>query len=187
MLNVPDNLLFQQAYETFNRVVPYLQADEAMRSDFTSYGLELVPTLFGSVMYHFMRANSVVFSLFEAFAPPSYPSFSWPTITGGPAFRKVPQLSDQVQLNYASSPIPSSKIGTGKITFAAGSIGAMTIFTEQLLWASAPDLMEAAALEYVRAAAAEIDWVLKDGAERAAAIADPVVDEVKKIVGFWRG
>ena len=34
---------------------------------------------------------------------------------------------------------------------------------------------------------AEIDRVLKDGAERAAEIADPVVDEVKKIVGFWRG
>ena len=33
---------------------------------------------------------------------------------------------------------------------------------------------------------AEIDRVLKDGAERAAAVADPVVDEVKKIVGFWR-
>ena len=32
----------------------------------------------------------------------------------------------------------------------------------------------------------EIDRVLKDGAERAAAIADPVVDEVKKIIGFWR-
>tara|TARA_R110000782_G_scaffold27516_1_gene69584 strand:- start:46 stop:489 length:444 start_codon:yes stop_codon:yes gene_type:complete len=32
----------------------------------------------------------------------------------------------------------------------------------------------------------EIDRVLKDGAERAAAIADPVVAEVKKIVGFWR-
>ena len=34
---------------------------------------------------------------------------------------------------------------------------------------------------------AEIDRVLQDGAERAAAIADPVVDEVKSIVGFWRG
>ena len=33
----------------------------------------------------------------------------------------------------------------------------------------------------------EIDRVLKDGAERAAAIADPVVAEVRKIVGFWRG
>jgi tryptophanyl-tRNA synthetase len=33
---------------------------------------------------------------------------------------------------------------------------------------------------------AEIDRALKSGAERAAEIADPVVDEVKKIVGFWR-
>lgn len=33
---------------------------------------------------------------------------------------------------------------------------------------------------------AEIDRVLKDGAERAAAVADPVVEEVKKIVGFWQ-
>ncbi|MCG2663394.1 MAG: tryptophan--tRNA ligase, partial [Brevundimonas sp.] len=34
---------------------------------------------------------------------------------------------------------------------------------------------------------AEIDRVLKDGADRAAEVADPVVDEVKTIVGFWRG
>jgi len=32
----------------------------------------------------------------------------------------------------------------------------------------------------------EIDRVLKAGAERAAEIADPVVEEVKKMVGFWR-
>ncbi|RZJ25184.1 MAG: tryptophan--tRNA ligase, partial [Brevundimonas sp.] len=32
---------------------------------------------------------------------------------------------------------------------------------------------------------AEIDSVLKDGAERAATLADPVVAEVKKIIGFW--
>src|SRR3569623_1543890 len=33
---------------------------------------------------------------------------------------------------------------------------------------------------------AEIDRVLKDGAERAAAVADPVVEETRRIVGFWR-
>jgi tryptophanyl-tRNA synthetase len=32
---------------------------------------------------------------------------------------------------------------------------------------------------------AEIDQVLRDGAQRAAAIADPVVEEVKRLVGFW--
>jgi tryptophanyl-tRNA synthetase len=32
---------------------------------------------------------------------------------------------------------------------------------------------------------AEIDRVLEDGAERAAAVADPIVGETKKLVGFW--
>ncbi len=31
----------------------------------------------------------------------------------------------------------------------------------------------------------EIDRVLADGAERAAAVADPVVAETKRLVGFW--
>src|SRR5262249_21535702 len=33
---------------------------------------------------------------------------------------------------------------------------------------------------------AEIDRVLKDGAGRAAAIAEPIIAEVKGVVGFWR-
>ena len=36
----------------------------------------------------------------------------------------------------------------------------------------------------LRRAAAEIDRTLKDGAARARAIATPVMDEVKKRVGF---
>jgi tryptophanyl-tRNA synthetase len=34
---------------------------------------------------------------------------------------------------------------------------------------------------------AEVDSVLKDGAARAHAIAAPVMDDVRRIVGFWRG
>ena len=33
---------------------------------------------------------------------------------------------------------------------------------------------------------AALDAVLKDGAERARAIAAPIMDEVRTIVGFWR-
>jgi tryptophanyl-tRNA synthetase len=33
---------------------------------------------------------------------------------------------------------------------------------------------------------AEIDRVLADGAERARAVAEPIVEETKRIVGFWR-
>jgi len=42
-----------------------------------------------------------------------------------------------------------------------------------------------AEMRRLMAAPDEIDRVLKDGAERAAAIADPVVEETKRIVGFW--
>ena len=43
------------------------------------------------------------------------------------------------------------------------------------------------AMRRLMADPAEIDAVLKDGAGRAAAVADPVVAETKKLVGFWRG
>lgn len=33
---------------------------------------------------------------------------------------------------------------------------------------------------------AEIDRILKDGAERAHAIAAPIMDEVRQVIGFWR-
>ena len=33
---------------------------------------------------------------------------------------------------------------------------------------------------------AEVDRVLKDGAQRANAIAQPVMEEVRKVIGFWR-
>ena len=32
---------------------------------------------------------------------------------------------------------------------------------------------------------AEIDRILRKGAEQASAVADPIVAETKKIVGFW--
>ena len=34
---------------------------------------------------------------------------------------------------------------------------------------------------------AELDRILKDGGERAAAIATPIMQEVRQIIGFWRG
>ena len=43
------------------------------------------------------------------------------------------------------------------------------------------------AMRRLMADPAEIDAVLKDGALRAAAVADPVVAETNKLVGFWRG
>jgi tryptophanyl-tRNA synthetase len=43
-----------------------------------------------------------------------------------------------------------------------------------------------AEMRRLMAAPSEIDAVLKDGAARAGAIADPIMDEVRRTVGFWR-
>ena len=159
------NPLSQASYDTLHARVPYLHADEAMRSDLTSYGLELVPTMFRDAIYFFFRAQSRVLSLFESFKPTSGPTFYMPTWTSGPVFRKVPELSDDVQMSRGNSPIPSSKLGTDQIPFVAGKIGARTLLTEELeLW-SAGDTLEGAARLYAQETAAQIDWVLMNGDE----------------------
>ncbi|HDZ37316.1 MAG TPA: hypothetical protein ENH62_03345 [Marinobacter sp.] len=136
-----------------------------MRSDFTNFGLELVPTLYSTVMYHFMRAESVVFALFEAFMPPSSPSFKWPVTTGGPTFRRVLEAADDSQMDYQSSPIPASKVGTDQRDFDLGKIGARTGFSDELLKGSSVGLLDAMSVEYVRALAAEIDYMIMNGDE----------------------
>ena len=40
-------------------------------------------------------------------------------------------------------------------------------------------------LARVNADPAQIDAVLKDGAERASAIAAPIMEDVRRIIGFW--
>ena len=32
----------------------------------------------------------------------------------------------------------------------------------------------------------ELDHILADGAEKASAVAEPILDETRRIVGFWR-
>lgn len=163
--SVPSAPIPTHVYEQWTERVPFLHADEVMRSDFTSFGLELVPTLFSTVMYHFMRAESVVFSKFQAFTPPSYPTWKWPTITAGPTWRRVLEAADDAQMKYESSPIPASKIGTANRTFTAGGIGARTLISDQLLKGSSVPLLDAAMLEYMRSAAAEKDWLIMNGDE----------------------
>jgi tryptophanyl-tRNA synthetase len=43
-----------------------------------------------------------------------------------------------------------------------------------------------AELRRLSADQAHLDTILRDGAERAAAIAEPIMDEVRQVVGFWR-
>lgn len=165
--SVPSAMITQSVFDMFHARIPNLMAEEAMRTDFTNFGAELIPTLYSTVMYHFFRARSIVFATLDAFTPTSFPNFSWPKTTGGPTFRKVPEFSDDVQ--RASGTIPSSKVGTDKVDFAAGKIGARTIFSEELVMGSAPDFLDSMAMEYVQETAEQWDWVLMNGDETASA------------------
>jgi tryptophanyl-tRNA synthetase len=70
----------------------------------------------------------------------------------------------------------------------------LTAFAGKGFGAFKPALTEAAVetlrpvgetMRRLMAEPAEIDRILADGAERAAAVADPVVAETKRLVGFW--
>ncbi len=169
--SIPYRQIQQDAYDVFHKHIPYLQADEAMRTGFANFGADIIPTLFNSVMYHHFRAAALVWSNLTTFTAPSYPNFEWPVITSGPTTRRAKEIEDEAQLTPAQSPIPSSKIGTDNVTFnALGAIAARTSVSEQLVNASAAPLREAMMREFQEEMGAKIDWVLLNGDETAAGI-----------------
>ncbi|MEN8172012.1 MAG: hypothetical protein ABFS03_03945 [Chloroflexota bacterium] len=162
-----DTLCFDvlnQSYDGFA-----FRADEVMKTDFTNFGLEMIPTLLSAVAYHFFRLKSQVFGNLTTFDMPSNP-FKWPKFTSGPTIRRVLEMSDQVQANIASSTIPASKPGTADVTFSAGKIGALTFYSDEELQSSSIPWAEALALEYVNAMAKGADWTVINGDETASTL-----------------
>jgi hypothetical protein len=151
----------QQTYDGYA-----FRADEVMKTDFTNFGLEMIPTLLSAVAYHFFRLSSQIMGNLTVFDMPSNP-FKWPKFTSGPTVRRVPEMSDQIQANLGSSTIPASKPGTSDVTFTAGKIGALTFYSDEELRQSSIPWAEALAMEYVSAMASAVDWCLLNGDESA--------------------
>jgi len=166
--SVPLRAIDSEAYQSWHNRVPYLRADEAMMSDLTNYGDELVPTLLNSMVYHFFRMQSRVFGLFDMFDMPSEP-YDWPTVTSGPTLRLVQELQHRSQFSLPSATTPDSKVGTDKITFATKKIGAMTLASEELFQDSGVNVMSAFTEQYMAANTAGLDDVLLNGDESATA------------------
>lgn len=166
---IPKRMISQQCYDVIHPFMPYLQADEVMRTGFTNFGAELLPTIMNSVFYHHFRSASKVWGNLDTFQATSYPTYEWPVITGGPTVRRVLEPEDDSQMAHGSSPIPSSKMGTDKVTFTAGGIGARTLVTAQQIKGAAGDLMDAMAMEYALQMAEDIDWILMNGDKTATA------------------
>lgn len=159
---VPMRSMMQSGYQAWHSKVPYLRAGEAMTSTLASYGDELVPQLFSSVVYYHMRLESVVAPLFATFLMPSNP-YDVPKITSGPVFHRVTETVDQSTFDPSSFLTPTSKVGTGKVTFDAGKLQALTLTSRELIEDSGVNLSQAMANEYVREMAHTMDWALLNG------------------------
>ncbi len=144
----------------------HLRANEAMGSTYSTFGDELVPTLLNSVVWYHVMLQSRVASLLRRVQMPSNP-WDYPIVTGGPTIRKVGEITDQTAFGVHASPIPSSKIGTNKVTFNAGAIGALVLGSLELFEDSGVDVMEVWANQIVRKMAQGIDHVLLNGDEAA--------------------
>lgn len=144
----------------------HIRADEAMTSVYDGYGDQLVPTLLSSVLwYHFMLEARVLNALPRVMMPSN--PWDYPVITGGPTIRRVLEIEDQANFSVHASPIPSSKIGTGKKTFSAGKIGALVLGSAELMEDAGVNVMDVWATQLIRQMAAAVDEVLISGDEAA--------------------
>lgn len=165
---IPMRAIDRSTYRSWNRAVPNLRANEAMMSTLAGKGDELVPTLLSSALYYFMRLESRVAPLFRSFMMPSQP-FDYPKITSGPTFVKGAELSDAANFNVASLNIDYTDIGTDKVTFEAGKLQAVTLYSQELVEDSAVAWAEAASRVYVQEMAHAFDYVLLNGDTSASA------------------
>lgn len=155
-----------EAATAWGRYMPHLRANELMASTVSTAGDELVPTLMSSVAYHAFMLETRVAQLFQQFQLPSVP-FNWPTVKKGLKIRRVTEPVNQSSMSITSSVYPASKPATGQITFTPGEIGALSI-QSQILWEDAGlSVADTIAKEFARRMAAQIDYVILNGDERA--------------------
>lgn len=105
-----------------------IKDDEVMYSTLASYGDEHVPTVWADNIWDKPRVDVVIPNLLETVEMPSNP-YEYPVEGTDPTVYFVPETADKASLSLdASSPaIPSTQIGSNKITFLAKKLG-MNIF-----------------------------------------------------------
>lgn len=158
----------EEAFEIWHEKVPYLRANEALQSTLATSGDELVPTMLNSTAYYAFMLETRVAQLLEQFQMPSNP-FDYPTVLAGVGLRKVTEPADQASAVPSASTIKPSKPATGKVTYSAGEIGTLILASKVLFEDAGLMMADVLATEAARRAASDIDWVLLNGDERAAA------------------
>ena len=152
-------------FSQWNRRIPYLRANEAMLSTLATHGDELVPSLLSSVLYYYIRMNSVIAQALDTFQMPSQP-FKYPTIVSGPEFRAGVELTDAANFSVSNAAVAYSQITTGDVDFSAGKLEAYTLYSRELVEDSGVNFSQAAANSYVDEMAHTLDYMLLNGDTR---------------------
>lgn len=108
-----------------------IKANEVTYSTQANSGDEWVPTLMNAQLWRTIRLNAAVLGLFDQFDMPSQP-YDYPIESTDPVFYKVGETTDESQLVLSGGPFTDSKIGTDKVTFSAGKLGAISYWSEEM-------------------------------------------------------
>jgi HK97 family phage major capsid protein len=140
------------------KMVNAIKADELNYTTQAGYGEEWVADLWSNDLWRQDRVDNPVWSAMRVTDMPSNP-YTLPIEGADPTVYRVPETTDEADLNPGATPFTSSKVATGKRTLEAYKMGVRVPFsaemTEDSIIAFAPELrrqaMEAMvdAIEYV--------------------------------------
>lgn len=106
------------------------KSNELAYSTQANYGDDWVPTLMSAALWRTIRLEANVLPLMPQFDMPSNP-YDYPVEGSDPTFYLVGEATDESQLVISGGPFTDSKVGTGKVTFTANKVGAMSYWSEE--------------------------------------------------------
>jgi len=144
--------------------INFMKANELNYSTQAGFGDEWVPNLWSSQIWEQARLNNVVFPLFQSIEMPSNP-FEVPIEGADPTVYFVGETINENQLTLAdsNSPIPDSKIGSGKAQLNAKKLALRVGISEELVEDSIIPIVSLYRKQAQQAMANAIDYVLLNG------------------------
>jgi HK97 family phage major capsid protein len=160
------NLHFEDAAATSSalKAINFLKANELSHSTQASYGDEWVPDLWASQLWEKVRLDNVVAPLFNVIEMPSNP-FEYPLEGADPTVSLVSETTGiaEMNLNTTTTAIPSSKVGSSKVTLSAKKLALRVGFSSELVEDSIIGIVAQYRKQSMRAMQDAIDNVLLNG------------------------
>ncbi len=161
---VSDRYANALAYKTRKAGLMAAKTDaDLSHSLYAGFGDEWVPDLWSGQIWQRARQDNVVLPLFRAIEMPSNP-FELPIEGTDPTVHYVQETTMESQLTLgAGNRIPSSKIGSGKVTLAAKKLALRVGFSSELVEDAIVPVLSIYREQAMRALTSAIDEVLLNG------------------------